>query len=223
MTEMLMRQRTFSREDIRVSLEESPVILSGDVSNQRLCPTIQQRQDLERIDMSDTKTHYRKAFNSPYLSSADIVEPTILTVKMVKLENDKTKKTKDIFNTAYFVEKEIRQGEPLKPMILNATNSKTMKMLTGSPFIEDWVNVSVTIYVDHAVRFGKETMEGLRISQRAPEKKFLDPSMTKAWANAKAAYLRDGNLDSVLSRVGISEANQTLLMAEANTEHGATA
>ena len=169
------------------------------------------------------KTHYRKAFNSPYLSSADIIEPTILTVKMVKLENDKTKKTKDVFNTAYFVEKEIRLGEPLKPMILNATNSKTMKGLTGSPFIEDWVNVSVTIYVDHAVRFGKETMEGLRISQRAPEKKFLDPSMTKAWTNAKAAYLRDGNLDSVLARVGITEANQTLLMAEANTEQGAAA
>ncbi len=26
--------------------------------------------------MTDSKTHYRKAFDSPYLSSADIVEPT---------------------------------------------------------------------------------------------------------------------------------------------------
>ncbi|EPT2391672.1 TPA: hypothetical protein ACIR6N_002064, partial [Enterobacter hormaechei] len=26
--------------------------------------------------MSESKTHYRKAFDSPYLSSADIVEPT---------------------------------------------------------------------------------------------------------------------------------------------------
>jgi hypothetical protein len=31
--------------------------------------------------MNDTtKTHFRKAFDSPYLSSADIVEPTTLTV-----------------------------------------------------------------------------------------------------------------------------------------------
>lgn len=51
------------------------------------------------------KTHYRKAFNSPYLSSADIVEPTVLTVKCVKLESDKSKKSKDVFNTAYFAEK----------------------------------------------------------------------------------------------------------------------
>jgi hypothetical protein len=42
------------------------------------------------------KTHYRKAFNSPYLSSADIVEPTVLTVAYVALEIDQTKKTKDL-------------------------------------------------------------------------------------------------------------------------------
>ena len=164
------------------------------------------------------KTHYRKAFNSPYLSSADIVEPTVLTIVYVRLEPDKTKKTKDVFNTAYFSEKEIRPGEPLKPMILNATNSKTMKNLTGSAFLEDWSNIPVTIYVDPNVKFGKETMEGLRISPRAPEKKFIDPSHTKAWANAKSAYLRDGNLDAVLSRVGITPENQALLIQEVNGE-----
>lgn len=166
--------------------------------------------------MITEKTHYRKAFNSPYLSSADIVEPTVLTISRVTLEKDQTKKTKDVFNTAYFAEKEIRKGEILKPMILNATNSKTLKTLTESPFIEDWVNVSVTIYVDNNVRFGGSIMDGLRISPRAPEKKFIDPSMTKAWENAKAAYKRDGNLDSVLVRVGISAANQEILKEECN-------
>ena len=87
--------------------------------------------------LQETKTHFRKAFHSPYLSSADIVEATVLTVSRVTLEIDKTKKTKDMFNTAYFVEREIRRGEPLKPMILNATNSKTMRNLSGSPFIDD--------------------------------------------------------------------------------------
>lgn len=114
------------------------------------------------------KTHYRKAFDSPYLASADIVEPTVLTIKCVKLETDRTKKTKDLFNTAHFVEKEIRPGEKLKPMILNATNSKTMKGLTGSAFIDDWNNVRVTVYVDHNVKFAKEMVEGLRISSQPP-------------------------------------------------------
>lgn len=172
---------------------------------------------------SDTKTHYRRAFDSPYLSSADIVEPTVLTVKYVALEPDRTKKTKDVFNTAHFVEKEIRAGEKLKPMILNATNSKTMKALTGTPFIEDWNNVRITIYVDGSVRFGKETVEGLRISPHAPEqgKKTLTPAASKAWANAKAAYKRDGSLTAVLERVEISAEHQKQLIEEVAAE-GAT-
>lgn len=160
------------------------------------------------------KTHYRKAFDSPYLSSADIVEPTVLTVQYVALEPDRTKKTKDVFNTAHFVEKELRPGEKLKPMILNASNSKTMKGLTNSAFIDDWQNVRITVYVDPNVRFGKETVEGLRISPHAPERKRLTKANAKAWENAKAAFKRDGNLKSVLARIDMSPEDQQELMAE---------
>jgi hypothetical protein len=109
------------------------------------------------------KTHYRKAFNSPYLSSADIVEPTQLTIANVKLEKDQTHKSKEVFNTAHFTAKELRPDEPLKPMILNATNSKMLKAITGSPYIDDWNDITVTVWVDSAVRFGRDTVEGLRI------------------------------------------------------------
>ena len=145
----------------------------------------------------DEKTHYRKAFNSPYLSSQDIIEPTTLTIKSVRLELDKTKKTKDYFNTAYFVEPEIRQGEVLKPMILNATNSRTMK---------------------DNVRFGRDAVEGLRISQIPPTqgKKELTPQSGEAWNRAIAAYKRDGNLNAVLEHVDISEDNQALLVDACN-------
>ena len=160
------------------------------------------------------KTHYRKAFDSPYLSSADIVEPTVLTVARVTLEPDRTKKTKDLFNTAWFAEKELRPGEKLKPMILNATNSKTMKGLTGSAFIDDWQNVRITVYVDPNVRFGKESVEGLRISPFAPEKRVLTPDNKRGWENAKAAYRRDGNLSQVLSRVDMSAEHQKQIADE---------
>ena len=163
-----------------------------------------------------TKTHYRKAFDSPYLSSADIVEPTVLTIQRVTLEADRTKKTKDEFNTAWFSERELRPGEKLKPMILNATNSKMMKQITGSPFIDDWQNVAVTVYVDPHVRFGKESVEGLRIMPAAPRKKTLTPAEKKNWESAKAAFRRDGNLDAVLARVDISEDDIERLIAECN-------
>lgn len=166
------------------------------------------------------KTHYRKAFDSPYLSSADIVQPTNLTIARVALELDRTKKTKDKFNTAYFVEREIRAGEPLKPMILNATNSKTMKALTGTPFIDDWNNVRVTVYVDSAVKFGKDTVEGLRISPKSPPvgKRTLTPESAKAWTAAIEAAKRDGNLDSIMSHVEISEEHQAALRKAAGLE-----
>lgn len=115
--------------------------------------------------VTDQKTHFRKAFDSPYLSSADIVGPTPLTIARVTLEPDHTKKTRDQFNTAHFAEKELRPGEKLKPMILNATNSKMMRNIVGSPFIDDWQNVAVTVYVDPNVRFGRECVEGLRIAK----------------------------------------------------------
>lgn len=167
------------------------------------------------------KTHYRKAFNSPYLSSADIVGPTILTIQRVILEKDKTKRTKDSFNTAYFAEKEIRQGEALKPMILNATNNETLRMLAGgSKFIDDWANIPVTIYVDGNVRFGRDTVEGLRISPQAPQlqKPELTPDKKQAWDNAVAAFKRDGNLSKVLERMNISAENMQKLAELADIE-----
>lgn len=167
------------------------------------------------------KTHYRKAFNSPYLSSADIVEPTVLKISHVRLEPDKSRKTKDNFNTAYFTEKELRPGEPLKPMILNAGNSKTMAKLAGSKFIDDWNGVLVTVYVDSNVRFGKDTVEGLRISSEPPRtvKIDLEPG-TESWGRAIAAYQRDGNLKAVEKHVNITAANKERLIAEASRQPG---
>jgi len=151
---------------------------------------------------NENKTHYRKAFNSPYLSSADIVGPTILTILKVVLSGDQTKKTKDQFNTAYFAEKQLRQGEPLKPMILNAINSKTLYTLTGSHFIEDWVNVPVTVYVDNNVRFGRDTVEGLRISPQPPatRKQLINRENQNVWCRVIASYKETGNFSAVLEK-----------------------
>jgi len=164
---------------------------------------------------NESKTHYRKAFNSPYLSSADIVEPTVLTIARVVLEGDKSKKSKDVFNTAYFAEKEIRPGEALKPMILNAHNSRIMKTFAESAFIDDWNEIRVTIYVDHGVKFGREVVDGLRISPERPKvgKPALEPG-DPMWDGAKAAFRRDGNLDKVLAKRSMSAEHVQLLKAE---------
>jgi hypothetical protein len=163
----------------------------------------------------ENKTHYKKAFNSPYLSSDDIVEPTILTIQKVSLEPDQTKKTKDKFNTAYFKEREIRPGETLKPMILNVTNSRTMKLLTGSSFIDDWTDIPVTVFVDNNVRHMGKTVDGLRIATEKPrlQKPELMPE-SKNWNNAIIAYKRDGNFSAIEERNIISDKNKALIKKE---------
>ncbi|MCX2957545.1 hypothetical protein M5J15_07700 [Serratia symbiotica] len=153
------------------------------------------------------KTHYRKAFDSPYLSSADIVEPIVLTISHVVLEPDKTKKTQDRFNTAYFKEKQIRQNERLKPMILNATNSKVIKKISGSSFIEDWQNLTVMIEVEH-VKFGCEYVEGLRVYPAITQKKILTPTEVEMWEKAKQSYINNKSLDKVLAHVEMSQEDQ---------------
>ncbi len=167
--------------------------------------------------MNEEKTHYRKAFNSPYLSSADITEPTHLTVRCVRLEPDKTKRTKDSFNTMYFVETEIRKDEKLKPMILNRTNSATMKDLTGSAYIDDWNGVHVTIYVDPNVKMMGEVVDGLRVSKTAPQvKQELTASDVEKWTRAIDRCKKDGNLDAVKAHMIVSPENEKLILEQAN-------
>lgn len=168
---------------------------------------------MNAVAINTDKTHYRKAFDSPYLSSADITEPTQLVVARVSYEIDHTKKTKDHFNTAHFTQRELRPGEKLKPMILNATNSKVMKTITGSAFLEDWVNVPITVYVEHGVKFGRDTVDGLRIMKQQT-KPTITPNDKARWESAKNAFKRDGNLQAVLARANISEDHQRQLMEE---------
>jgi hypothetical protein len=162
----------------------------------------------------EDRIHYRRAFKSPYLSSADISHPRIFTIDHVSLEPDKTKRTKDLFNTAYFVEKEIRPGERMKPMILNVTNSKILFERTRSEYIADWNNLRVTIYVEKNVRIGNETTEGLRISAVAPEEKKLTPEMHKVWKHAKEYYSKHESFEKIEASYEVSDEVKKLLIAE---------
>lgn len=124
--------------------------------------------------MSNEKNHWREAFKSDYLSFLDIPEgqDIVVTIKELKLEHVKGKKKGENFcNIAYF-------EEDIKPMILNVTNSKTVMKLSGSgsDFIQDWAGTKVQIYFRSSVKFGSETVGGLRIRDFAPKDKTIDVS-----------------------------------------------
>lgn len=118
----------------------------------------------------ENKTHYRKVFKSDHLSSADLEQmieegkSLIFTVTHVNAEFDTKVAGKKInANIAYF-------KEPIKPLVLNAENSNILRNLSGgTPWVDDWKNISVELYVKSNIRFGKELVDGVRIKEQAPK------------------------------------------------------
>lgn len=164
---------------------------------------------------NDNKTHFRKIFKSDHLSVADLEDFTesgsnlIFNISHVKQElGARVAGRKGDFNIAYF-------AEGIKPLVLNATNSKVMKNLTGSVFVEDWNNVRVLLYIDRMASFGGEVTGGVRINpNQQPEMKDLVDG-TKPFDNAVKAYQRDGNLDAVKKRRNVSKEVEALIHAAA--------
>ena len=116
------------------------------------------------------KTHYRKVFKSDHLGVADLEEyleegvTLIFTIQEVKQEiNVSVAGRKGNHNIAYF-------KEGIKPLVLNATNSKIVKLFNNnSPFIEDWSNTIVELHIDASVRMKGEVVGGVRIKKLQPK------------------------------------------------------
>lgn len=149
------------------------------------------------------KTHYRKVFKSDHLGIADLEDymeagsPLVFTIKHVKQEINASVAGKKInANIAYF-------KENIKPLVLNATNSKTMKVFANnSPFVEDWNNIPVQLYIDPNVKMKGDIVGGVRINPTPPKREMpVLKEGTVQWTNAINAYKRDGNLDQVTKRV----------------------
>ena len=157
------------------------------------------------------KTHYRKVLKSDHLGCADLEDfvenksDMIFTVQQVRQElGAKVAGKKIDANIMYF---ELKNGIKIKPLVLNATNAKSMKKMTGSGFIEDWKGFNVKLFIDANVSMMGEKVGGVRINPRAVifEKQLLDRSNAKTWTNTISAFKRDGNFNAVLKHINISQ------------------
>jgi hypothetical protein len=117
-----------------------------------------------------SKTHYRKVFKSDHLGSADLEDMQeegsnlIFTISHVRQEiNVTVAGKKGSFNIAYFKEK-------IKPLVVNAVNSMALRRFSGnSPFVEDWKDITVQLYIDPNVNLKGQTVSGVRISHKPPK------------------------------------------------------
>jgi hypothetical protein len=154
------------------------------------------------------KTHYKLATDSPYLGSWDLEDykDITLTIKEVKQEMTAGLKENSVKNIAYFKEANF------KPMILNSGNSKRVKMLTRSPYVQDWKGQAITIFVEEGVAAFGGVHDALRIRPTVTKKvKEKMNSKHDKWDAAKEAVKAGTTIEGLRKRYDLTDANFKLL------------
>ena len=149
--------------------------------------------------METKLTHWKKLTNPDYIGAYDFLpnEERIVTIKDVRREMvTGTEGKKEECTVVHFTEG--------KPMILNATNSKSITKLAESPYIEQWVGHSFKIYVTKVKAFG-EVHDALRIRSEKivkvkPELKIGTPN----FENCKAALAKGTTMEQIKSKYDVS-------------------
>jgi hypothetical protein len=173
--------------------------------------------------MSENKTHYRKVFKSDHLGVADLEEyleegkKLVFTVTHVKqyFYDPSDRKTGIVVagkrigaNIAFF-------KESIKPLVLNATNSKTMKGFNNnSPYVEEWANTMIQLYIDPNVKMKGDVVGGVRISPTRPST--AKPQLTPESDNWQVAidYFASASDMEKLKGYDINKKDTLLLVAE---------
>ena len=170
----------------------------------------------------ENKTHYRKVFKSDHLGVADLEDlmesgknRLVFTVKEVKQYT----LVQGVKNSGIVVAgKRISANiaffkEPIKPLVLNAGNSKIMKDFNNSPFVQDWSNTTIELYIENNVKFGRDTTSGVRIRKKQPTLTMIElkPENKKDWDAAVNHLKGVGTIDSIKKKRSLSAINEQKL------------
>ena len=112
-----------------------------------------------------SETHWKKFFNPNYMGdySFEPGKDRVLTIRKVTDETVTGEGgKKDDCMVIYWEEDE-------KPMIMNKTNCKMVSKVVGSPITERWIGHRIQLWYDPSVKFGSNTVGGIRIRSKAPE------------------------------------------------------
>src|SRR5690606_18514984 len=103
-------------------------------------------------DMEPHKTHWREFHPTEYIGAYAFEpgEEKILTIKRAGHETVKDDKgrSEDCLVVHW-------QQKDVKPMIVNVTNSKAISKVAGSPYIEEWIGVTVALFTTEVPAFGE--------------------------------------------------------------------
>lgn len=156
------------------------------------------------------KTHYKKLRNPKYMGSYELMtggEPVQLVVEITKVTKEM------VHNGSKEEEQMVLHLKNQKPMICNATNAKAITKAHGTPYVEDWVGKSITLFVQR-VRSNGAFEDRLRVREEAPKeptKEDLNPLHEK-WNGAITA-LQQGktSIQAIQTKYNVNDENLKLL------------
>lgn len=119
--------------------------------------------------MAEQLTHWKKLTNPDYLGAYALEPGHDLIVTIASVANETVTGTDGKKETCMVM----RFRENVKPMVLNATNSKTITKLLKTPYIEYWAGRKIQIFVQEGVKAFGETVDALRIRPYLPVEKEL--------------------------------------------------
>ena len=133
--------------------------------------------------------HWKKQFNYDYLGdySLDGRSEVVVTIKALDkriVKGDKGRSDNCLI--VFFNEFD-------KPMILTPTRTSSIQKVAGSPQIEDWIGVRVTLYVKKGVEAYGSIVDALRIRDKKPSL----TKMTKEIETAMLDSVKNGKVGQV--------------------------
>jgi hypothetical protein len=155
----------------------------------------------------NTKTHWKKLHNPDYLGAYSLDDKTMV-VQISRVEKREIMGSDGKKDEAIVAE---LVGQ--KPMILNATNCKTIASLYGN-YIEDWAGKKITLFIMNVRAFGTTT-EALRVESTIPKSAMpeLTPDHPK-WNEAKEAISKGTTANQIRSKYQLSPKNEALLCSK---------
>lgn len=165
------------------------------------------------MSATETKTHIDKLRNPNYLGGWDLMDDNgktidkIVTIKEIKNEsvfNQKNQEEQQVI-TVFFNE--------CKPIILNATNRKTLKKVTGTEYIEDMVGKKIQLTTKKIKAFG-ELHDAIRIVATAPSNLTAKPVDVNACLTKLRACKTELDLRNVWLSFTPNEQAVTEILAE---------
>ena len=119
--------------------------------------------------MAEKLTHWKKLTNPDYLGAYALEPDQDLVVTIKSVSNELVASADGKKETCMVM----RFVENVKPMVLNATNSKTITKLFKTPYIEQWAGRKIQLFIQTGVKAFGDTVDALRVRPFLPVEKEL--------------------------------------------------